>query len=917
MANHYQGGPGPSNYYIQQAQSPPPPPGPGPNYAYPPAGAPNGYPYAYPRVPQGNGNGNGHGNGTPPPPFRPPYVGPPYAHQMQPKYPQAYQYNPYAPVWHPQQQQQQLSPLPKDDVPLTSTPGYYAQDPQIQHVQHQNAIPLTQPQPQLPPPAGLHRDFGIVEATSPTGTTTSSPKPTSLPVASSSSSRPSSPARAESLLITPPASRSPSRTRGTSRPRAQSPLSPSLASSRPTSPSPLSPHFSPRSHVEQRGRGGNWTISRFRPRDPALAPGVMISPLARPPAVVVESAAEGGWDEPPVEEEPVAKVVRKKSLVVDEEVAPVVVPVQEEEFKVEAEVVEAVEAVPALVHEAEPSTTSSSSPSITAATPDGVSTPTTAATTVPGSPKAVSTPPPPAPATTTPAPAAASTSTSTSAPTPAPAPAKKSWASLLRASAPASSSSSSSPASPSSASSSQPRRALPTSSVVGFSVPASATPQQIQADLEYAKRRAEVAKLLAAATPSSTSGEGMAVGKLSPRGLINTGNMCFANAVLQALVYCQPFAGLFLRLRGLLEGFAPPSSTLGEGAEGAEMVRATGAFLAEFFGEEKKEKEKEAGSGNGNGKGKARAEGEEEDEGEAFIPTGVYDALKGKKRFDGMRGGQQEDAEEFLGFYLDTLEEELIALAGAVGSSSSSTAAASSGAGVGGGSVDGGQEEVEAEPEGDGWLEVGRKNRGVVMRTIKAAESPITRIFGGTFRSTLRSPGQKDSVIVEGWTALRLDIQRDQIHTVEDALTFLAHPQSVQLTRPSGAPALDASQQVLIDTLPPVLILHMKRFCYDTNVGGVVKVGKRVEFGEELVIGKEVLAGSGRKGVRYKLFAVIYHHGISAGGGHYTLDVLHPARGWVRIDDELVSDVRAEDVFGSGAGGGERCAYLLFYRRVR
>ena len=71
---------------------------------------------------------------------------------------------------------------------------------------------------------------------------------------------------------------------------------------------------------------------------------------------------------------------------------------------------------------------------------------------------------------------------------------------------------------------------------------------------------------------------------------------------------------------------------------------------------------------------------------------------------------------------------------------------------------------------------------------------------------------------------------------------------------------------------------------------------------------------------------VLYHHGLSASGGHYTLDVLHPnidnavgtvkpREGWIRIDDELVSDVRPEDVFGPPERD-DRCAYLLFYRRV-
>lgn len=66
------------------------------------------------------------------------------------------------------------------------------------------------------------------------------------------------------------------------------------------------------------------------------------------------------------------------------------------------------------------------------------------------------------------------------------------------------------------------------------------------------------------------------------------------------------------------------------------------------------------------------------------------------------------------------------------------------------------------------------------------------------------------------------------------------------------------------------------------------------------------------------------------------MDVLHPNRypgsvnvnhanananvksreGWVRIDDELVSDVRQDDVFGAYEKDDARCAYLLFYRRI-
>ena len=76
--------------------------------------------------------------------------------------------------------------------------------------------------------------------------------------------------------------------------------------------------------------------------------------------------------------------------------------------------------------------------------------------------------------------------------------------------------------------------------------------------------------------------------------------------------------------------------------------------------------------------------------------------------------------------------------------------------------------------------------------------------------------------------------------------------------------------------------------------------------------------------VYYKLYGVLYHHGKSAASGHYTVDVLHPygdsgnGEAWLHIDDEAVSAVRHEDVFG-GHGNqrvDEGCAYMLFYCRT-
>lgn len=62
---------------------------------------------------------------------------------------------------------------------------------------------------------------------------------------------------------------------------------------------------------------------------------------------------------------------------------------------------------------------------------------------------------------------------------------------------------------------------------------------------------------------------------------------------------------------------------------------------------------------------------------------------------------------------------------------------------------------------------------------------------------------------------------------------------------------------------------------------------------------------------------VVYHHGQSAQGGHYTCDVYHSASSkWLRIDDSLITTVAEESVLRSGVQQGHnRVAYLLFYRR--
>lgn len=222
------------------------------------------------------------------------------------------------------------------------------------------------------------------------------------------------------------------------------------------------------------------------------------------------------------------------------------------------------------------------------------------------------------------------------------------------------------------------------------------------------------------------------------------------------------------------------------------------------------------------------------------------------------------------------------------------------------------------EADDNGWQEVGPKQRAAITRISGAiaTESPITKIFGGKFRSELRVPGLPNSVTREPYQPLPLDIGASNVRNITDALIGLTKPETLHgdFTSPRG-PGNTATKQVSIETLPQVLILHLKRFQYD-NAGGTQKIYKKVGYPLELEIPKEVFPQHKRGGLmahgglpKYRLIGVVYHHGKNASGGHYTVDVRRQeGREWIRFDDTIIKRIRSEDV---AEGGSEEDPKLL------
>jgi ubiquitin carboxyl-terminal hydrolase 10 len=271
--------------------------------------------------------------------------------------------------------------------------------------------------------------------------------------------------------------------------------------------------------------------------------------------------------------------------------------------------------------------------------------------------------------------------------------------------------------------------------------------------------------------------------------------------------------------------------------------------------------------------------------------------------------GHQQDAEEFLGFLLEGLHDECVQVMRA--SSSNTTSAMATPTNVPASPAsDTASLAGSASAKENGWLEVGPKQKAAVTRSSGTitTSSPLSKIFGGNLRSELRVPGLKDSVTLEPYQPLQLDIGAPNVNNIIDALKGLTRSETLHgdFKSPKG-PNVTAIKQVFIETLPPVLILHLKRFQYD-NAGGTQKIWKKVGYPLELEIPKEVFPRQKRSvyahgGLpKYRLIAVVYHHGKNASGGHYTVDVRRQdGREWIRLDDTVIRRVRSEDVAEGGS----------------
>ena len=387
---------------------------------------------------------------------------------------------------------------------------------------------------------------------------------------------------------------------------------------------------------------------------------------------------------------------------------------------------------------------------------------------------------------------------------------------------------------------------------------------------------------------------------LQPRRLINKSNWCFIHATLQALLSCPPFYHLMRSLPSNVDLRACQIRT--------PIIEAMVEFVREFsplaeLPRAARRRDRE------------RAQLRDLALDPAFEPSYIY-AMLGRMSSDTFCvAGRQEDAEEFLTCLLNGLQDEMTEVLKVYRKTKENAEPVTNEA------ASGHADRLSEETQGNNgnWQTIMGRYNGQVMRSAEPQTIPINRIFSGQLCFSLHRQGAEPTVSVQPFFSLQLDIQSAVVSSVEQGLeSLMARDPVIGLTCPQTGHPVEAWQQAALELTPPTLILHLKRFMYDSETDCVQKLLKRITFPVNLELKRELLSSACSKLgpclKRYRLFAVVYHAGRESTKGHYATDAYHPGyQQWVRYDDSTVSVVAEAAVLQPEL---PLVPYILFYRRL-
>lgn len=191
-------------------------------------------------------------------------------------------------------------------------------------------------------------------------------------------------------------------------------------------------------------------------------------------------------------------------------------------------------------------------------------------------------------------------------------------------------------------------------------------------------------------------------------------------------------------------------------------------------------------------------------------------------------------------------------------------------------------------------------------------EKVIGNIFDGKLNTYVEcTECNTKSTATEPFRYLQLEIPEDK-HTLMDCITSftkeeLMKDKPCRGRKPDGKQcnSSQAKRTISISEMPDVLVIQLKRFCYDG--AWQTKIHKKIQL--ELMLELEKNTESVPLSTRYKLYSVISHYG-GLSSGHYTANCLEVDKEWVHYDD-MESEVKSKEFVEA-----DKYAYILFYEKV-
>ncbi|VDD95060.1 unnamed protein product [Enterobius vermicularis] len=345
-------------------------------------------------------------------------------------------------------------------------------------------------------------------------------------------------------------------------------------------------------------------------------------------------------------------------------------------------------------------------------------------------------------------------------------------------------------------------------------------------------------------------------------GLVNFGNTCYCNSVIQALYFCPPFREKILQYKQLLKK---------SGTQKENLL----SCLADLFHNIATQKRRVG----------------------TIAPKRFITKLKKENEiFDNY---MQQDAHEFLNYLLNTISETL---------SDERKNGLKPGSG--------GAKKPVVTPSG-----IHETRPSFQPSGSKYEPTWVHEIFQGTLTNETRCLNC-ETVSSKDEDFLDLSVDVEQNASITHCLRVFSNMETLQGDQKyyceNCCSKQEAQKRMRIKNLPQMLALHLKRFKYVDQLCRHTKLSYRVLFPFELRL-FNVSDDALNADRLYDLCAVVVHCGSTPNRGHY-ITVVKSHAFWLLFDDDIVDKIEPstlEEFFGlsdCGVQKNSESAYILFYQ---